>query len=140
MNASIRSLPLAVPHCVSTMIVRGCTSNLNPAIFFFLSTDLSYLVISKRTGRNACPTVKHLGRPQYARIRPTNFSAADQTSYPKNHGGDDDMKCPVCSRHTGWVRTRCPACKSKLVQWYIIAAILILMACYGGLVILENVG
>lgn len=50
------------------------------------------------------------------------------------------MKCPVCGRRTGWVRTRCPACKTKLIQWYIIAAVLILMACYGGLVILENVG
>jgi len=50
------------------------------------------------------------------------------------------MKCAVCGRRTGWARTRCPACKTKLVQWYIIAVILILMACYGGLVILENVG
>ncbi len=71
---------------------------------------------------------------------PRISSAVDQTSYPKNRGRDDDMKCPVCNRHTGWVRTRCPACNTKLIQWYIIAAILVLMACYGGLVILENVG
>ena len=37
------------------------------------------------------------------------------------------MRCPVCSRYTGWMRTRCPACRAKLIQWYIIAGILIAM-------------
>ena len=89
---------------------------------------------------NACPTVKHLDAQQYARIRLIEFLYGCSDCYPKICGGDDEMKCPVCSRNTGWARTRCPACKTKLIQWYIIAAILFLMACYGGLVILENVG
>ena len=59
---------------------------------------------------------------------------------PKNCSEGEAMRCPVCSRYTGWMRTRCPACRTKLIQWYVIAGILILMACYGGLVILENVG
>ena len=50
------------------------------------------------------------------------------------------MKCPTCGRRAGWARTRCPACKTKLITWYIVAAIIILGACLGGLVILEKVG
>jgi uncharacterized OB-fold protein len=50
------------------------------------------------------------------------------------------MKCPTCGRRAGWVRTRCPACKTKLITWYIIAAFIIVGACWGGLVILEKVG
>lgn len=49
------------------------------------------------------------------------------------------MKCPVCGRRTSWARTRCPACKTKLIQWYIIATLLVLVAFYGGLMILEKV-
>src|SRR5688572_4083695 len=47
------------------------------------------------------------------------------------------MKCPVCSRRTGWARTRCPACRTKLIQWYIIAVIAFLGACYGALLIMD---
>lgn len=49
------------------------------------------------------------------------------------------MKCPMCGRRTGWARTRCPACKTKLVQWYVIAAILVLVICYGAFLVLERV-
>ncbi|HEY3042129.1 MAG TPA: hypothetical protein VGJ66_25590 [Pyrinomonadaceae bacterium] len=50
------------------------------------------------------------------------------------------MKCPTCGRRTSWARTRCPACKTKLATWYIVAAIIIVGACYGGLLILEKMG
>jgi hypothetical protein len=33
---------------------------------------------------------------------------------------------------------RCPACKTKLIQWYFLAALLILAACLGGFVLLEK--
>jgi len=50
------------------------------------------------------------------------------------------MRCPKCGRRAGWARTRCPACKTKLIAWYIMAVIIIVGACYGGLIILEKVG
>jgi len=40
---------------------------------------------------------------------------------------------------TEWARTRCPACKTRLITWYIVAAIIIVGACWGGLLILEKV-
>ena len=50
------------------------------------------------------------------------------------------MRCPNCSRRAAWARTRCPACHSKLIAWYVLAAILIAGACFGGWLLLENVG
>jgi hypothetical protein len=54
--------------------------------------------------------------------------------------GDIDMKCPMCGRRAGWARTRCPACRTKLIQWYIIATILFLVACFGFLLTMETLG
>jgi len=48
------------------------------------------------------------------------------------------MTCPNCGRRAGAARIRCPACKTKLVQWYLLVALLILAACYGGFVLLEK--
>ena len=50
------------------------------------------------------------------------------------------MKCPNCGRLTGWIRTRCPACQTKLLAWYVLAAIIVAGACFGGFMILEQVG
>jgi hypothetical protein len=36
------------------------------------------------------------------------------------------------------MKTRCPTCKAKLIQWYIIAVVLFILACYGGLLLLES--
>ncbi len=49
------------------------------------------------------------------------------------------MKCGHCGRNTSWMRAKCPTCKTKLVQWYIIAAVLFILACYGSLALLEAV-
>jgi len=48
------------------------------------------------------------------------------------------MKCGNCGRRTSWTRAKCPTCKTKLIQWYIIAVVLFILACYGSLVLLEN--
>ena len=49
------------------------------------------------------------------------------------------MKCGHCGRSTSWMRARCPTCKTKLIQWYIIALVLIILACYGTLMFLDNI-
>ncbi|HZE69609.1 MAG TPA: hypothetical protein VE135_08815 [Pyrinomonadaceae bacterium] len=48
------------------------------------------------------------------------------------------MKCPNCARAAGLIRLRCPACQTKLIQWYLIAAVLLIVACYGGFLLLER--
>jgi hypothetical protein len=50
------------------------------------------------------------------------------------------MKCPSCGRRAGWARTRCPACRSKLITWYVLAALIAAAACFGGLIILKKMG
>jgi len=50
------------------------------------------------------------------------------------------MNCPNCGRRIAWARTRCPACRTKLIAWYILAVLIIAAACFGGLLILEKVG
>ncbi|MGH9927997.1 MAG: hypothetical protein ACREA9_02085 [Pyrinomonadaceae bacterium] len=50
------------------------------------------------------------------------------------------MKCPTCGRRAELARTRCPACQTRLIAWYILAAIIVAGACFGGLLLLEKVG
>jgi uncharacterized OB-fold protein len=50
-----------------------------------------------------------------------------------------DMKCPSCGRSASWTKTRCRTCKTRLIQWYILAAALFLLGCYGSFIMLEAV-
>jgi len=47
------------------------------------------------------------------------------------------MRCPNCARSVTWTRTRCRACRTKLIQWYIIAATFCILACIGSFLMLE---
>jgi uncharacterized OB-fold protein len=49
------------------------------------------------------------------------------------------MKCPNCGRRPGWARVRCPACRTKLAQWYVVATVVVIAACYAGLLIAERI-
>jgi len=65
-----------------------------------------------------------------------------------NHGfcnskklrGENRMRCPNCGRRAALARMRCAACQSKLVAWYVLAAIIIAGACFGGFMILDKMG
>ena len=48
------------------------------------------------------------------------------------------MRCQSCGRQSGWLRIRCPACRGRLVQWYIAAILLVLAAGYAGFVLIER--
>lgn len=50
------------------------------------------------------------------------------------------MTCPNCGRRASWARTRCPACRTKLITWYLIAAIIIAGASLAALLIMEMFG
>jgi hypothetical protein len=48
------------------------------------------------------------------------------------------MRCPNCGRPAGWLRFRCPACKSKMPQWYVAAIIVLVVVCYGAFELAER--
>jgi len=51
--------------------------------------------------------------------------------------GDNKMRCPTCARPVAWTTTRCRACRTKLLQWYVIAAALGILACVSAFLMLE---
>ena len=53
--------------------------------------------------------------------------------------GGNKMRCPNCARPVAWTRTRCRACRTKLIQWYIMALALGILGCVSAFLILEAV-
>ena len=49
------------------------------------------------------------------------------------------MKCANCERVVARTRTRCPACQTKLPAWYLIAAVVALVAIYAAYRLVEIV-
>ena len=48
------------------------------------------------------------------------------------------MKCHYCGRPAGLIRLRCPACKTRLIQWYLVTAVLLIAACYVGFLLPDS--
>ncbi|MDQ1729081.1 MAG: hypothetical protein QOD33_1206 [Pyrinomonadaceae bacterium] len=48
------------------------------------------------------------------------------------------MRCPNCGRRASWARTRCAACKTKLVAWYVVVVTAVLVAGVAAWYLLET--
>jgi hypothetical protein len=85
-------------------------------------------------------TIAELALPDVQGCKRCNF---DKRRFaivnPQPEYGEHLMTCPRCARKTGWARMRCPACRTKLVQWYLVAGVMLISACYVGLVVLDQV-